>query len=154
MSFAATMEGADDLVAALLELPKRATEKVVVRRALTKSAEPIRGLWAALAPFDGSDLGLHLRDAVVISTQTKSRQTLDNAKPGDVTMYVGPDKNLPRHHGIFMEFGTFKDPAQPSGRPAWESQKDEALNVLGYWMGVEIDGAARRLAARAARLGI
>jgi HK97 gp10 family phage protein len=152
MALTVAVEGLDDLLAALKELPKRATEKAVVRRSLTKSAEPIRGLWAALVPYDASDPGMHLRDAVVISAKTKSRQTLENARPGDVTIYVGPDKNLPRHHGIFMEFGTFKDAAQPSGRPAWESQKDAAFRILGYWMWVEIDGSARRLAARAAKL--
>jgi HK97 gp10 family phage protein len=152
MSLTVEVEGLADLLNALQELPKRATQKGVVRRSLTKSAEPIRGLWAALAPYDGSDIGMHYRDAVVISAKTKSRQTLENARPGDVTIYVGPDKNLPRHHGIFMEFGTYKDAAQPSGRPAWESKKDDAFRILGYWMWVEIDGSARRLAARAARL--
>jgi hypothetical protein len=132
-------------------LPKRSTQKAVVQRTLVKAAEPTRNLWASIAPYDASDLGLHLRDSVIVSTKTKSRQTLEGAHPGDVTIYIGPDKNLPHHHGIPMEFGTFKDRPQPSGRPAWEATKDGAFDILGFLMWGEIDATAQRLARRAAR---
>lgn len=151
MTLTVAVEGLDELLNALQQIPKRSTERAAVRRALTKSAEPIRGLWAALAPYDATDQGLHLRDAVIVSTKTKSHQTLANARPGDVTVYIGPNKNLRQHHGIFMEFGTFKDQAQPSGRPAWESQKNEAFRLLGFWMWAEIDASLHRLAVRAAK---
>lgn len=151
--FSVVMEGADELAAALLELPKRATEKAVVRRTLVETAEPTRGLWAALAPFDADDSGLHLRDSIIVSPKTVSRQTLIGARPGDVTVYIGPDKRLRQHHGIQMEFGTFKDRAQPSGRPAWESTKDQAFNLLGLRLWAQIDATAHRLAVRAARIG-
>jgi HK97 gp10 family phage protein len=146
------VDGLAGLLEALEELPKTATQKAVVRRSLILAAEPIRSLWAALAPYDASDQGLHLRDSVVVSAQTVSRQADPGAPPGSVTVYVGPAKNLPRHHGIFMEFGTFKDPPQPSGRPAFEGRKEESLNLLGYYMWVQIDASARRAAAKAARL--
>lgn len=145
-------EGLAGLLEALEELPKTSTQKAVVRRALKQSAEPIRSLWSALAPYDASDQGLHLRDAVVVSDKTVSRDGDPGAKPGSVTVYIGPRKDLPRHHGIFMEFGTFKDAAQPSGRPAFEARKDESLKLLGYFMWSEIDATAHRLAARAAKL--
>jgi HK97 gp10 family phage protein len=145
------VEGLADLLSALEELPKRVTQKAVVRRSLILSAEPIRALWAALTPYDASDQGLHLRDAVVVSASTVSRQD-SGMPPGSVVVYVGPNKNLPRHHGIFMEFGTFKDPPQPSGRPAFEARKEESLNLLGYYMWVQIDASAQRAAAKAARL--
>jgi HK97 gp10 family phage protein len=154
MSLTVHVDGLDGLLAALEELPRRATQKAVVRRALKQAAEPIRGLWAALAPYDASDLGLHLRDSVVVSDKTVSRLGDPGEPPGAVTVYIGPNKNLPRHHGIFMEFGTFKDPPQPSGRPAFDARKEEALSQLAYFMWVEIDGTARRLAARAAKLAL
>lgn len=146
------VEGLAGLLEALEELPKRVTQKAVVRRSLTQAAEPIRSLWASLAPFDASDMGLHLRDSVVVSDKTKARDGDPGAPPGSVTVYIGPNKLLPRHHGIFMEFGTFKDPAQPSGRPAFEARKEESLHLLGYYMWVEIDASAQRAAAKALRL--
>ncbi len=151
MGMTVKVEGLEGLLQALEELPKRVTQKAVVRRALTQAAEPIRSLWASLAPYDASDMGLHLRDSVVVSSQTVSRAKADE-RPGAVVVYVGPNKNLPRHHGIFMEFGTFKDPAQPSGRPAFETRKEESLHLLGYYMWAEIDAAVHRAAAKALRL--
>lgn len=152
MDMTVKVEGLSGLLNELQELPKRVTQKAVVRRALTQAAEPIRSLWAALAPYDGSDLGLHLRDSVVVSSKTVSRHGDPGEPPGAVIVYIGPNKILPRHHGIFMEFGTFKDRPQPSGRPAWEARKEESLNLLGYYMWVEIDASAHRLAAKASRL--
>lgn len=150
--FTVHVDGLAGLLDALEELPKRVTQKAAVRRSLVQAAEPIRSLWAALAPYDASDEGLHLRDSVVVSDKTKARDGDPGAPQGSVTVYIGPNKALPRHHGIFMEFGTFKDPPQPSGRPAFEARKEESLNLLGYYMWVEIDASAQRAAAKAARL--
>jgi HK97 gp10 family phage protein len=145
------VEGLDGILEALEEIPKVATEKNVVRRALVEAAEPIRATWAELAPYDATDEGLHLRDSVIVGPKTVSKQG-SAAPPGGVTVYIGPDAHLPRHHGIFMEFGTFKDVAQPSGRPAYDSKKYETLQLLGFYMWVQIDATAQRLSARAARL--
>lgn len=146
------VDGLDGILEALEEIPKIATEKNVVRRALIDAAEPLRAEWAALAPYDATDQGLHLRDSVVVSEKTVSKQHDPSAPPGGVTVYIGPSANLPRHHGIFMEFGTFKDVAQPSGRPAYDSKKYETINLLGFFMWVQIDATAQRLSRRAARL--
>jgi HK97 gp10 family phage protein len=146
------VDGLDGILDALEEIPKIATEKNVVRRALMDAAEPIRATWAALAPYDATDQGLHLRDSVIVAEKTSSKQGDSAAPPGGVTVYVGPDSRLPRHHGIFMEFGTFKDPAQPSGRPAFDSKKYVSLNLIGFFMWVQIDATAQRLSRRAARL--
>jgi HK97 gp10 family phage protein len=146
------VEGLDGLLAALEELPKRTTQKAVVRRSLKQAAEPIRNLAASLAPYDASQSTFyHLRDDVIVSDKTTARDGDPGAPPGSVTVFVGPDKRLIRHHGIMVEFGTFKDRAQPFMRPAWEAGKERSLNLLGYYMWVEIDATAHRLAARAAR---
>lgn len=146
------VEGLDGILDALEEIPKIATEKNVVRRALVDAAEPIRAKWADLAPYDATDQGLHLRDSVIVAEKTTSKQGDASAPPGGVTVFVGPDSKLPRHHGIFMEFGTFKDQAQPSGRPAFDSKKYEALKLLGFFLWVHIDATAQRLSRRAAKL--
>jgi HK97 gp10 family phage protein len=142
----------DGVLEALEEIPKVATEKNVVRRALKDAAEPIRATWADLAPYDASDQGLHLRDSVIVSEKTSSKQGDAAAPPGGVTIYIGPSASLPRHHGIFMEFGTFKDAAQPSGRPAFDAKKYETIKLVGFFMWVQIDATAQRLSARAARI--
>lgn len=147
-----TFEGADDLAAALLELPKRATEKAVVRRSLTKAAQPMRDLMSALAPYRADDEAPHLRDVILVGPKTSARSGAQFARAGDVSVYIGPLRSLHRFpHAVVMEFGSFKDAAQPYMRPAWEAKKDEVLSQIGYWMWTEIDGAALRLARRAAR---
>jgi HK97 gp10 family phage protein len=146
------VDGLDGILDALEEIPKLATEKNVVRRGLKDAAEPIRATWAALAPYDATDQGLHLRDSVIIADKTVAKEGDFSAPPGGVTVYIGPSADLPRHHGIFMEFGTFKDVAQPSGRPAYDSKKYETINLLGFFMWVQIDATAQRLSRRAARL--
>lgn len=152
MSLSVHVDGLEGLLDALQELPRRATQKAIVRRSLKQAAEPLRSLWAALAPFDASDMGLHLRDSIIVSDKTVSKIGDPGEPPGAVTVYIGPNKNLPRHHGVFMEFGTYKDQPQPSGRPAFEARKEESLNLLGYFMWVEIDATVHRLAVRAAKL--
>jgi HK97 gp10 family phage protein len=146
------IEGLDGILEALEEIPKIATEKNVVRRALVNAAEPIRATWAELAPYDATDDGLHLRDSVIVAEKTTSKEGDSAAPPGGVTVYVGPSSDLPRHHGIFMEFGTFKDRPQPSGRPAFDSKKYVTVDLLGFFMWVQIDATAQRLSRRAARL--
>lgn len=146
------VDGLDGILEALEEIPKIATEKNVVRRALVEAAEPIRATWAELAPYDATDQGLHLRDSIIVSEKTSSKQGDASAPPGGVTVFVGPSAKLPRHHGIFMEFGTFKDAPQPSGRPAFDAKKYETINLIGFFMWVQIDATAQRLSRRAARL--
>jgi HK97 gp10 family phage protein len=149
VSLTVQVDGLDDLLTALYELPKRATQKAVVRRSLTKAAEPMRGLASALAPYNAEDPAPHLRDSIVIGG---SRRGGVIEKPGDVTVYVGPTRTGSHKHDVEMEFGTFKDQPQPYMRPAWEATKDRMLADLGFYMWTEIDGSAIRLAARAARL--
>jgi hypothetical protein len=48
------VDGLDGILDALEEIPKIATEKNVVRRALVDAAEPIRATWAELAPYDAT----------------------------------------------------------------------------------------------------
>jgi HK97 gp10 family phage protein len=145
------VDGLDGILEALEELPKIATEKNVVRRALKDAAEPIRATWSELAPYDATDQGLHIRDSVIVSEKTVSKGYTP-APPGGVTVFIGPSASLPRHHAVFMEFGTYKDIAQPSGRPAFDSKKYETINLLGFFMWVQIDATAQRLSRRAARL--
>jgi hypothetical protein len=53
--------------------------------------------------------------------------------------------------GLFTEFGTFKDAAQPWFRPAWEANKDAALNIIKVELKGEIEKAAKRYAKKLAK---
>jgi HK97 gp10 family phage protein len=152
VSLQVKFEGAADLEAALKELVKTATQKNVVRRALTQAAEPMRGLASALAPYDENDPAPHLREVIEVSSKTASHQNNPFAMPGDVTVYVGPTRTAGHQHDIEMEFGSFKDRPQPFMRPAWEATHDRAQTDLGFYMWLQIDSAALRAAAKTARL--
>lgn len=143
------VDGLDGLLEALQEIPSRATEKNTVKRALKQAAEPMRALAAALAPYRAEDNPMHLRESIIISDKTVANDPDPGAPAGSVTVFFGPDKRLRQHHGIEMEFGTFKDQAQPFMRPAWEARKEESLKLVGYYMWVEIDGSLSRIAAKA-----
>ena len=63
---------------------------------------------------------------------------------------AGKKQSLAR--GFFQEFGTVEHAAQPFMRPAWEGNKDAALEIIKRDLGGEIEKAAARLARKAAKL--
>lgn len=76
-----------------------------------------------------------------------------------VEMYVGPGR---QPHAHWIEFGTGERfhksgksvgrvTAQPYMRPAWDSQKRMALEIIIRDLGDEIEKAAQRIARKAAR---
>lgn len=142
-------KGGKDLERALSELASKATRKNVARRALRKAAEPIQREWERLVPEDEGDL----KRSVKIGKAVKGIHR--KANRGDaVTEFVGIDESEDRRLHIYaevIEFGNESHPAQPAGRPAWESKKFEALDRLGDDLGDEIDKAAARAARKAAK---
>lgn len=54
--------------------------------------------------------------------------------------------------GVPQEFGTFKERAQPFGRPAWAETQDEALDIIARELGNEIEKSRARLARKASRI--
>lgn len=139
------MVGLRELEHALSELPK-ATGRNVLRRALTKAAEPVVDAWQAKAPRDQG----HYAASIHVGTQLTPRQRHDAKKEGKsfAEVYVGTADPA----GQQQEFGNVNHPAQPSGRPAWEETRDEVLDSFGNEAWSEIDKAAARLARKAARL--
>lgn len=57
-------------------------------------------------------------------------------------MYVGAT-SLPHAH--MVEFGTSRTAARPFMRPAWDSERHNALNIIKRELGAEIIMAAKRL---------
>lgn len=142
-------EGGLQLEAALRDLGNRATEKNAARRALTLAGEPIRAEWERLVPVDQGDL----KASIKVGRAIKAYQTRSNR--GDVvTVFVGVDESLNARLHIYAEveeFGNANHPAQPAGRPAWESKKMVAFELLGLALWSEIEKAAARAARKAMR---
>lgn len=139
------VEGLRELEKALGELP-RATGKAVLRRVGRKRLQPIADHARQLAPVDEHDL----QRSIAVSTRLSPRQRRE-ARRGDkddVTIHAGAGP-LPQAH--LQEFGTYKEPAQPFMRPAWDSGKDELLDGLKDDIWKEIEKTAARLARKAAK---
>lgn len=138
-----SMTGLRELEAALAELPL-ATRRRTGLKVLREAAEPLARSMRRKAPVDEGDL----QESIDVSTNLAPSQRGDKGALAPVEMYVGPGQHP---QAITKEFGTFKEPAQPYARPAWEEEQRGVLDRTGTLLGIEIDAAARRLAARAAR---
>lgn len=156
------LSGFADLDKALAELP-RATAKNVLIRTLRKAGEPIAQAARDKVPVDEGDL----QKSIAVSTRLKNpvgkkefaaamraglgkaaavgalRDARRAAGGGSFAeMYVGAGA-LPHAHMI--EFGTVKMAAQPYMRPAWDSERHNALTIIKRELGAEIIMAAKRL---------
>lgn len=140
------IDGLRELDRALGELPK-ATARNVLRRVLRKAAAPVEAAMDSRAP----KLTGHLQTSVITGTKLTGRQARDAKKEGKAFSEIHVGTSDPA--GMFQEFGTFKEPAQPWATPAWEATKDDALRIIGDELGTEIERAAARLARKRARAG-
>lgn len=155
MAASVKIEGLRELEASLAQLPK-ATGRNTLRRVLKLAAEPIKEAARAKAPVDtdpasspGRAPGT-LRDSIIVGTKLTKRQARDAKKETKAFSEIHVGTSDPA--GVLQEFGTFKEPAQPFMRPAWEGNKDNALKIIGDQLGTEIEKSAARLARKAARL--
>ncbi|NOV15877.1 hypothetical protein E5S70_07220 [Ensifer adhaerens] len=138
------VEGLKELEAALKQLPQ-ANAKAVLRRTLKEAGEPIARTARALAP----KRELYLSESIDVSPKLSSRQTTIRHKESPVEMYVGPG---PDPAGHLQEFGSGPGHhAQPFMRPAWDQNKDKALETIANLTWVEIEKTAARLAKKAAK---
>lgn len=136
--------GGKELEAVLQELPK-ATGRNALNRGLTRVAEPVRQKWEADAPRRTGALA----ESVVVGKQLTRRQKSDAKKDG--TYFAEVHVGTSHRAGIPQEYGTVDHPAQPSGRPAWESEKGQALENMGKFLWEEIEKTATRRAKKLAK---
>lgn len=165
MSMTISTSGFKALDMALGELPK-AIAKRVLQRTLLKAGQPIADEASRLAPVRTGDLASHIE----VSAKTKNKvgskefaQAMDaglgikaasaalrsarRAAKGQgsfAEMYVGPAKGVLRYSHL-VEFGTVKSAPQPFMRPAWDSKKSMALDIIRRELGNEIIMAAKRV---------
>lgn len=148
MIVTAKMEGLEETVSNLGELPK-ATGRNVLRRVLLRRGEPVAQMASQLAP----EMSGRLAFSIAVSTQLTRRQRR-GAKVNEVEVYIGPAAGAGSlYYASFREFGTAELPAHPYLRPAWDALKDMTLTMIGRDLGEEVEAAAGRLARKAARAG-
>lgn len=145
MATAFKLEGFKELDRALGQLPK-ATAKNVLRRTLKKAAQPLDDDASAAAPF----LTGGLQKSVITGTRlTRSQRGGSYLRTSNYYAEIHVGTALSK--GIFTEFGTFKDDAQPWFRPAWEANKTVALKIISTELKNEIEKAAKRYAKKLAK---
>lgn len=150
------IEGLDLLGKALQELPKNIGRNVL-RGAVNAGATVIRKEAVMRVPIDTGKLRKaiyqkQIRELSSAVQQTffvgwrhgkKERAVQRRRKRGGQTVTVIEDRDA--YYGRFVEFGTAKMAAQPFMRPAYESQKEAALQAIREYI-------ANRLPAEVAKL--
>lgn len=140
------VEGLAGLNAALAEVGKKATQKNLLVRTLKQIAKPIDDQASALAPKDTGKLQI----SVITGTQLTRRQRSSAYKAGTygvAEVHVGTALS----RGLFQEFGTYKMPAHPFMRPAWDANKEKALVSFSGIMWEELRKTAERAARKSAK---
>jgi HK97 gp10 family phage protein len=138
------VEGLSEMKDAFLELPK-ATGKNVIKRILTKLAQPIARDAESRAPVKTG----HLKTGITVGTKLSRRQaSLAKDTKSYTEVYAGAGTHP---QATLQEFGTSKDKPQPFMRPAWDSAKGSLLSSLAEDLWDEISKAADRIARKTAR---
>lgn len=138
------LTGDKELVRTLEALPK-ATARNTLNRVLVKAAGNMDDIASGLAPRRSGSL----EKSVIVSKKLTRSQQSQAKKDGKhfAEVHVGTADPA----GIFQEFGTFKEPAQPFMRPAWEATKEGALATIKRELKVEIEKSAARYARKLAK---
>lgn len=153
---AMTLQGLDELEAALRDLPTR-LGKNTLRRSLLKAAKIMEAAMQGNAPTN------RLRVRIVTSASLSKRQRAASPitrKASEVTVYVG---SRPLRHAHLVEFGSgprynkkgaFRGsmPANPYVRPGFDSSAQPVLVEFGRILGPEIEKTAARYAKKQAKL--
>jgi HK97 gp10 family phage protein len=140
------LKGSDQ---ALAEVGSKATQKNVLRRVLLKAAAPIDETASNMAPVETGKLQV----SVITGTKLTGRQRSSAYKAGRLgVMEVHVGTAMSR--GLFQEFGTYKMPASPFMRPAFDMRKGEAEQIIATELWVEIRKAADRAARKRTKAGL
>lgn len=143
-----TVEGLAETAEALDEFSK-ATSANILRRVLIAAGEPIAAEARALAPVKTGALEISI--SVVPAQPSKMTRTgrgnYDKQSQVEVLVEAGPVVQ-----SITQEFGTSVNPAHPFMRPAWASQRLNALKIVADQLGAEIEKARARAARKVARI--
>lgn len=138
-----SVEGLSELLDGLEEL-KKTTQANVIKRTLTQAAQPIAADAARMAPRATGKLA----ESIHVDTRLSQRQKRGYHKESEYEVFAGAGAV---REATLQEFGTRITKAQPFMRPAWDSGWKTALASIRDTLAGEIQKAAQRAAAKAAR---
>ena len=158
-----TIRGLDGLLDALMALPPEVASKNggPARVALAKGARVIRDDARLRAPVGKTG---NLKKNIVMKRDSNPQRSGANERytvgvRGGAKNYANTKRNVRKgragkeyktdgntYYWRFKEFGTKKMPADPFLRPAFESKKEEALNVIASTLASGIERAAKKVA--------
>jgi HK97 gp10 family phage protein len=137
--FTIKMSGFEELEKALRKLPEEIAGKVMAQ-ALRDAAKPMEAAAQQEAPRS-SNPGKHGHMADSIKLRKMKPETGDNDV--EITYALGPDGK--HFYGLFSEFGTVHQQAQPFMRPAFDEYAEATIHRYGVELGKRIEAAATRL---------
>jgi HK97 gp10 family phage protein len=142
--------GLEDTLAALREFPQ-AAGRSTLRRALLKAAEPVAIVARSYAPDDPRTAPPDLKSSIAVTTQLTGRARRQQPKMSEVEVYIGPTRQTGRtvlNYAATVEFGTFRAPAYPYMRPAWDRTKGLVQTILARELTIEFERTANRLSRK------
>lgn len=112
---------------------------------LEKALSPMCLVAVSLAPDDPHTGPPHdLKSSITVSTHQRSSRNHNRALGQyEARAYMGPT-GFGYPEAIMMEFGTIYDQAQPYMRPAWDSMKQGALNIIRDGFANQVFSTAKR----------
>lgn len=113
--FRVSVEGGEELARRLSQLSESMSGAVLVEATLA-GAGPIKETASQRAPRDEGRLSRSI-DAEVVK-----------AEPRRAAVHVGPNRNA--FYGMFVELGTRHIAAKPFLRPAFDMEKDKAVEAI------------------------
>ena len=139
------LDGFAELDRALGQLPK-ATAKNVIKRTLKKAGNPILEAMESFAPKDTGYLAHSF--GISFSLNPSQRRSARHEAKSFAEVHIGSRR---QSFAAFHEYGTFEMQPSPFMRPAWEANKDRALDIIKVELGGEIEKAAKRYAKKLAK---
>lgn len=136
-----TVSGFRDLYRLLDHLPdlakRRGLEPLVV-----KSLQPMAEMARYLAPDDPlTGPPWDLKSSIVVSTQHRSVKA--HERISEARAFMGPTRyGYPQ--ALFQEFGTVKMVATPFLRPAFDADKDKAIDIMTKGFSDQVEATLRK----------
>lgn len=134
------VEGMEEIARTLRAIPTVVTKAEIERMLLSEVAPPILNDMRAGAPRSAgmghAGGGMHAADTITaLPTPTKY------ADVGEAEVEIGPTKR--GYYLQFLEWGTYRRPATPFMRPAWDAHADETPRRIGAGLWRIVQSAVR-----------
>jgi hypothetical protein len=143
------MRGFKDLYKLIDHLPEVAKKKEL-EPLLVLSLEPMRDTAIYLAPDDpGTAPPYDLKSSIIVSTKQRSGPARRDRALGrfDARAYMGPNKyGYPQ--AMMQEFGTIDHVATPYMRPAYDADKQKAVDIISAGFAARVEMIAKKYGSK------